>query len=447
MTREAVRPRTPSTPWRGIGSAAVVKVLVMGVTGVIGLITSRLILEHFGVAAYAQYGLIASLPTLLPFADLGIAAVIINAAAESDDPRADERLRRTTTSALRVLMLAGTAIAGAALVLSWLDLWPAVLGPGLLEGGGWIAGACMIIFAVTLPLTIGARLLVGLGRNTTQIATQALTAPIILLLVGTCVVLGAPAGEELAIFAYVASTAVASVALLIAARMLAPQLGRALRDVPHPRREPGVPVLHLAGPMLVQMLALPIAMQTSRILVSHLGGTAELAAYHLGSQLFGIALQTIAAAGVALWPVYARARAARRVDSPFAPTAWFLVGGLVLGGGMAVLSPWLAELTSGGALALELPLVVAFVLFVAVQAAKYPLGMYMTDGRGLRFQMLPTVLMIPIALGLSVWLVPAIGAAGSVLGVTAAVAVCQVVPNALYVARDMRARRAELVAG
>ena len=71
--------------------------------------------------------------------------------------------------------------------------------------------------------------------------------------------------------------------------------------------------------------------------------------------------------------------------------------------------------------------------------------MYMTDARGLRFQMVPTVVMIPIAVGLSLWLIPSLGAAGSVLAVTLAVVVCQVIPNVLYVRADLRRRTRELV--
>lgn len=121
--------------WRGVGNAALIKVVVMGITGVLGLITSRVILQNFGIAAYAQYGLIASLPALLPFADLGLAAVVINAVAEAEDPRKDAVMRRSITSALRVLVVSGAIIAIAALVITLLDLWPAILGQGLMPGG------------------------------------------------------------------------------------------------------------------------------------------------------------------------------------------------------------------------------------------------------------------------------------------------------------------------
>lgn len=433
--------------WRKVGSAAAAKVVVMGVTGLIGLVTSRMIIQSFGVEAYAQYGLLASLPTLLPFADLGLAAVVINAVAESTDPRRDPKMRRALLSTVRLLLVASAVIVAVAVLLTLLDAWPAILGEGLMPGGNVVAGVCLALFGLTLPLTIGPRILVGLGRNTTQIAIQVITAPLIFVMIGLCVLFGVHADQYIAITTYLASTIVAAVALAVAARLITPQLRLLTREVAQLRRAPGVRVVNMAWPMLVQLLALPVAMQTGRILVSHLGGVEELAEYNLGYQLFGIALQTISAAGVALWPIFARARVAGRVETPWIPTFWFLGGGLVIAAGMAMLSPWLASIISDGALRLSLPLVLAFVVFVALQSAKYPVGMYMTDLAGLRFQVLPTIVMVPIALLGSWLLIPSMGAAGNLVAISCAVAVCQVVPNLLYVRADLaRRRRAAAVA-
>lgn len=427
--------------WRSVGNAAMVKVAVMGVTGVLGLVTSRIILQNFGVDAYAQYGLIASLPALLPFADLGIAAVVINAVAEAEDARSDEVMRRSITSALRVLLVSASIIVMTAIVITTLGLWPAILGKGLMPGGGWVAGLCLAIFGVGLPLSIGPRILVGLGRNTVQIATQSVVAPFILLCIGGSVLLTVPAEQYLAVFSYLASIIVSTICLLIAARAVAPQLRQVFRDVPRVKAVPGSRVMNMAWPMLVQMLALPIAMQTGRILVSHLGGTLALAEYNLANQLFGIAVQTVSAAGIALWPIFARARAAGRIESPLRLTLWFMGGGLLIASVMAMLTPWLTALASDNKLQLGPALVLSFVVFVALQAVKYPIGMYMTDLGGLRFQVAPTVLMIPISLGIAVWLIPSIGGAGAVIGVSVAVLLCQVIPNLFYVRWDLSRRR------
>lgn len=427
--------------WHTVGRSAGIQVAVSGLSGLLGIITSRLIISHFGVAAYGQYGLLASLPALIPFADLGIAAVIVNNIAGSKDPATDEVVRRTITSAFRVMMTSGLVIVAVSILLYVSGLWPAVLGDGLLPGGDAAATLCLAVFGIGLPMGVGSRVLVGLGRNPLQTAIQGLTAPIVTICVLVMVAVGTAAANYLAVASYLALASVLSMMLLVSGRLLRPQVGAAFRDVPKVRSRPGVPVLHLAWPMLVQMIALPIAMQTGRVLLSHRGTIADLASYNLASQLFGIVLQAIYTAGVALWPYYAKARSDGQRASPASATAVFTAGGLVMGLALTVLLPFVVDIVADGAIVLDLPLVAAFVLFVTIQAAKYPLGMYMTDSKGLRFQLLPIFVMIPLTLGFAWLLIPVLGAAAPVLATCISVLVCQVVPNVLWVKRDLAVAR------
>jgi O-antigen/teichoic acid export membrane protein len=426
--------------WAGVGSTAVAKVFVMGVSGILGLFTTRLIIEHFGKEAYAQYGLLNSFPSLLPFADLGMAAVVINAVAGADDVRTDTYLRNSITTAFRILIVAGLVIGAVGVTISLLGLWPTLLGGGLTEGGSNAAFICLLIFGLVLPMTVGQRVMVGLQRTTTQVASQAVVAPFMLACVGTVVLTGVPFGDYLSVFSYIANSLVSIICLVVAARILKPQLRRAIREIPKVKAVPGVRAMNLAWPMLVQMIALPIAMQTHRLLLSHLTDGDELAQYNLSAQLFGMVLQAIAAGGVALWPIYARARARHQIQSPFKPMLFFLAAGLLMAGVLALISGWVAAFVSDGQIVLPVWLVVGFVVFVAVQAAKYPLAMYMTDERGLRFMVRPVLVMVPLTVGLSVWSIGLVGPAGPVLASTFAVLVCQVLPNAWYVRRDLRRR-------
>lgn len=432
--------------WRRVGGTAVAKVIVMGLSGVLGIFTSRLIIQNYGVDAYAQYGLLTNLPALLPFADLGIAAVVFNAIASSNDPQRDLQVRRTITTAFRILLVTGPTIALVGVVISLLGLWPAILGNGLLpEGGATAALLCALVFGLVLPLTVGQRILVGLGKTGTQVATQAVIAPFILLSVLTFIAVSAPAGSFVAVLSYLGTGLVSLLCIILAARALRPQVGRAIRDIPRFRTIANVPFLAIAGPMLVQMLILPVATQTDRLLLSHLTVGDELAQYNLGSQLFGIAVQTIAAAGLALWPFYAKARSTASVRSPIKPAFVFLLAGLVLGGAMAAVSPWIVQFLSDGKVVLDGWILVGFVAFVAVQAIKYPLGMYMTDERGLKFQVVPILIMLPVNIGLSWTLIGVLGAAGPVVAASISALVCQVLPYFWYVRRDLRARRAGAV--
>lgn len=444
---EAQETTSPPSLWKSVGSTAIMKVIVMGISGLLGILTSRMILSHFGVGAYAQYGLLASLPALVPFADLGIAAVVLNAIAGSKDPRRDDHVLRTVVTAFRILLISGPIIALVALTISLLGLWPTLLGNGLLPDGGVTALICAVIFGLALPLTVGQRILIGIGRNATQVAAQTIVAPFIFLSVLVTVWLALPVGDYLAVLSYVAAALVSVVCLTMAARLTSPLVTQAIRAIPRVRSVPRVPVIAVAGPMLVQMVILPIATQMDRILLSNLSTTDQLAQYNLGSQLFGIALQTISAAGLALWPIFAKARSADHIRSPFKPALVFLAAGLLIGGIMAALSPWLTRFVSSGQLQLPWTVVVGFVVLVAVQASKYPLGMYMTDERGLKFQVLPILILLPLNICLSIFLIHRIGAAGPIWAGATSALLCQVLPYLWYVRRDLRRRRVELDQG
>lgn len=427
-----------------VGGPAVAKVLVMGLSGLLAIVTSRLIIEHYGVEAYGQYGLLATLPALLPFADLGIAAVVVNSLAESKAPKSDDFVLRTIVTAFRILAVSGLVIIILSVVIYAAGLWPVLLGRGLIPGEGGIAALlCLAIFGCVLPLTVGQRIVVGLGRSTTQVAAQAVVAPFMLVSVLTVVALAAPVGSFLAVFSLVANSLVSVICLIVAARALRPQLRLALARIPRFRRYPGVPVMSLTWPVLVSSVVMPITMQTDRLLLSQLTHGHELARYNLAAQLFGLILQTIAVSGLALWPWYAKARSESRIVSPRKPSLYFLAGGFFLGAIMALASPWLAELVSQGKIHLDPWLLAGFVALVAVEAAKYPLGMYMTDARGLRFQVVPLVMMVPINLGLSWLLIGVVGAGGPVLGSAISVLLCQVLPYLWYVGHDLEKRRLE----
>ncbi|MFI9487660.1 lipopolysaccharide biosynthesis protein [Promicromonospora sp. NPDC052451] len=432
-------------PWRAVGSSAVVQVVVTGLSGLLGMVTARLVIEQAGVAQYAQYGLLSTLPSLVPFADLGMAAVVVNAVAGSAHANDDPAVRRTLTSAFRILVGSGLTIVAVGVLLGVLGWWPALLGPGLLEGGALTATVCVVVLGVALPCGVGARILVGLGRNPLQTALTGLTAP--LVMAGVLVVLALGDSSFLALATYVASAVVGVVLLVTAARLLRPQVGAALRDVPRVRAVPGVRVFHLAWPMLVQMVSLPVAMQTGRILLSHQGTGLDLARYNLAAQLFGVVLAAVATAGLALWPHFARARSESVKASPFRASLVFTGAGIALALVLTALLPVVVPLVTDDAFGLGLPLVAAFVVFTVVQAAKYPVGMYMTDAEGLRAQVLPIVLMVPLNLGLTWWLIPHLGAAGPVWATAASVLVCQVVPNTLWVRRRLRRPAPEAGAG
>jgi O-antigen/teichoic acid export membrane protein len=440
--------RTAGRPARGIwgviGASAGSKVIVLVVSGLLSFVTTHLMITHFGVSAYAQFGLLASMAALLPFADLGMSAAVLNAVSASSAPSEDPHVRATLTSVLRVLLLSAVGLVAIGVVVSLLGGWSPLLGDGLLpDGGSRAALACLVVFALTLPLGVGLRIIIGLGRNHIQVWIQGLAAPTILLGVVALIPVGASAGTYLAVLSYLAAAVVAGASFALAWRWLSPQMRLAVADVPHRRTVPGVAVMNVAWPMLVQMVAVPLALQTDRLLLSHLAPTSQLARYNLAAQLFGLVIQTVNTAGVALWPVFTKARARGEIMSPFKASWAFLGGGTLVAGVLAVLLPWVVPVLTSSRVTLDGAVIGGFVAYVALQAVKYPLGMYMTDVHGLRFQVVPIIVMVPVNLVLSYALIGPLGAGGSVLGSVIAVLVCQVLPNFWYVRRDLARRRTE----
>ena len=157
LLNRAPRIRGTGNEWRVVGVTAVVKFVVMGLSGVLGILTSRMIISHYGVDSYAQYGLLSSLPSLLPFADLGVAAAIVNVVASSPHVSRDLEVRQTITSALRILAGSSATIVLVSIVLYLVGAWPAILGDGLTAFGPLTATLCLVVFGLSLPLAIGTR--------------------------------------------------------------------------------------------------------------------------------------------------------------------------------------------------------------------------------------------------------------------------------------------------
>lgn len=416
----------------------------MGMTGILGIISSRLILGNYGVDAYAQYGLLNGLRMLLPFADLGMGAVVLNAISESTSPRDDERVLASLATAFRLLIVTGIIIAVGSVALMLLGWWPAILGKGLIEGGELIATLCLVVFALALPLGLGSRVLIGSGKNTLQIVILGLVSPMFVTALVVLVAIGNSNGTEIALISYVATSITGVICLVVAGRLIKPGLAKSIRRIPKFRKYPSISIFDTAGPALAISMATPIAMQTDRLFLSHMSDRVELATYSFANQIFGLVLQAIVAAGLTLWPFFARARSQGKIESPFRIAGVFLAAALVMGAALVLVMPLFERWVAKDLLQVGVWLMVGFIALIAVQAVHYPIGMYMTSPVGLKFQVLPVVAMVISNVALTWFLVQRLGAAGPVIASAIALFVCQVIPAAWWVRRDLRRREAAL---
>ncbi|MCH1882712.1 oligosaccharide flippase family protein [Agrococcus sp. ARC_14] len=418
--------------------ALAAKAATMAISLVCGVLTTRLILGEAGVEHYALYALLTVLPSLLAFTDLGAGAVIVNGVATSDDPRGDPQLTAQLTSVGRIVVGFAAVLMLVNTLLLVTGGWNVALGDaGGLPNAGVAAWACLTVFCLGIPVGIWVRIMLGLRRNHIVILLQGLISPLTLL--GVFLLTRMPEGEGhgfLAIASYAASFVVSAIGLALTWRSTSPLIPRAAAMVPHPRRHPGVRVMDVGWPMLAQLISYPIAVSTQRYVLAQSGDAAQVAEYGVVAQVFLALNGLVLAAGLALWPIYSRKRHLGELRRGPAPMAWLFAGSVAV----ATALVWLLEdpifaFITDGQIDVSGFTVLAFGLMVTCVAGVYPLGMFIMDKPGIRFQVVPTLSMALGSLALSIWLAPVLGAPGPPLGNAVALLVCQIVPFSIYIAR------------
>jgi O-antigen/teichoic acid export membrane protein len=198
--------------------------------------------------------------------------------------------------------------------------------------------------------------------------------------------------------------------------------------------------------MLIIILSLPLALQTDRIILSHVSSLRAVANYSVVVQIFAPVVALVTAASQPLWPMYARARR-DGVPGPnlLKISLLFCAGATLICAVLVALADPLGHVIGGKSMRVGTLLPVAAALTVMIQALVAPLAMKLTDPAGLRVIATWNVLAIPVNLTLSILLAKSLGAPGPLVGTAITMLAVQGLPVSLYARRRtvwMR-RRAE----
>jgi O-antigen/teichoic acid export membrane protein len=194
--------------------------------------------------------------------------------------------------------------------------------------------------------------------------------------------------------------------------------------------------MDVGWPMMAQVLASPLAITLQRYLLAHDGTEQQVAEYGVLGQVFFAVMALVSAAGLALWPAYAKARHEGRLRrGPYLMAGAFGGGVLVATAVVWSVRDWLFSFITHGTIAVSSVDVLLFGVMVAVQAALYPLGMFIMDRAGLRFQVVPVAVMVVSTIGLTLVLTPSLGVSGPLVASAASALVFQVVPFCAYIHR------------
>ncbi|MGN7966835.1 hypothetical protein ACTJKK_12245 [Microbacterium sp. 22179] len=414
------------------------RALTMVVSLVCGVITTRMILGETDIQHYALYSLLITIPSLLTFTDLGSGAVLVNAVATSDDIRTDRRLRLQVTSVGRILLMFATGLMLINTVLLVTGGWRALFGDaGAIPGAALAAFLCITLFSLSITLGVWFRILLGQRRNHLVILVQGLISPVTLGGVWLMLHLGGRDFDSyLAIASYGASLLSAIIGFLLVTRSTRPLIPDALRMLFRWRSIPGVRVMDVGWPMLAQMITYPIAVGSQRYVLAQFGTPTDVAEYGVTGQVFFALNGLVMAAGVALWPQFARLRHRGELKrGPYLLSLLFAGAVAAATAFVWLIAPWLFEFITQGELDVRSSTILAFGAMIMLTAAVYPLGMFIMDKPGIRFQVIPTLAMAAVSIVLSLVLTPVLGIVGPLLGVSFALIVCQVIPYAIYIHR------------
>ena len=410
----------------------------MVISLVCGVITTRMILGETDIQHYALYSLLITIPSLLTFTDLGSGAVLVNAVATSDDIRTDRRLRLQITSVGRVLLMFATGLMLINTVLLVTGGWRALFGDaGAIPGAALAAFLCVTLFSLSITLGVWFRILLGQRRNHIVILVQGMISPVTLGGVWLMLTFGGRDFDSyLAIASYGASLFSAIVGFALVTRSTAPLIPDALRMLLRFRSVRGVRVMDVGWPMLAQMVTYPIAVGSQRYVLAQFGTPTDVAEYGVAGQVFFALNGLVMAAGVALWPQFARLRHKGELRrGPFLLSLIF--AGAIAAATFLVwwVSPWLFGFITQGELEVRTLTIFAFGCMIMLTAAVYPLGMFIMDKPGIRFQVVPTLAMATVSIILSLVLTPILGIVGPLIGVSFALIVCQIIPYSIYIHR------------
>ncbi|HLY34124.1 MAG TPA: oligosaccharide flippase family protein [Jatrophihabitantaceae bacterium] len=393
------------------------------------LLTSRLIIRHFGVHDFDSFSLIISLILLVPLQDLGVGAAVTSSMAEFGPDT--ERTKRVLLTAARVLTLSALGLVVGSAVLGAAGVWHSMLGAS--SGSNALVATALAVYAVSFVPGLGQPLLLGMHRNHMVVLIQTLYNPLNLLGVAVLISFGVDGAWTV----IVPPASVVAVNLFTAAyafRAAGLSLWRdVLRKLPYRHRYRGGSIRNISGPMLVITLGIPLALQSDRIVLSHVSSSQAVAEYSVAVQIFAPVVALIAASAQPLWPIWIQARAQGKSGPGLTTVLAIFCGATALISlVLVVISDPIGHIIGGRSMNLGVLLPVSAGLAMVMQSAAYPVAMALMDPRGIRFVAVCTLIAVPLNVGLSVVLAEHIGAPGPLLATFIVGVLVQTLPGVIY---------------
>lgn len=395
--------------------------------------------RQYGPDVYAFYALAASFASLLPFADLGLGAAVVNATADRLSGRLGSHaysavLRKTAT----LLVCAAAVLLLGNLALYASGVWDTVLGAlGDMEGAAAYAASTMALMLAAVPFGIGNRVLQGAGRMR-EVALISGSIPLFVLAGGTAMHL---AGADPLAYALLPGGAqlVAAVLTVLRSRSVI----RSANSDGHGSEGKAARARRLLAdglPFMLVSVGFALGFQSHRLLLSSYGAPGDLAEYSVAAQFGAPALAIVTTVGQNLWSRYRRGGDTTQpsLSDLIAHAKLLAAFGAVLALGVAVASCWLDGLLTGNAVAVAPRTAAALAIYIVIVALHQPAAMALTSRSGLWLQAGLLGVAATISVGLSIQWIGLVGASAPYFAFAACMVLIQTIPSYIFLARRRR---------
>lgn len=440
LTRGRVRAALASPVVRSVLTRA----LGIPVAGVASLTTSALIVRDLGFPVYGALALITSLTVLVPVNDFGLGAAIVLAANHGQHDPARRRgwdvVADATAHGLRRTTQIAAAVSSVSLVLFMTGALGTLTDHVPVRGFALALLLAVVGWSLTIPTSLGFRLLIAYDQTFLAQALQPLTSVLTLAAIGALLAVGAPL-PAVAVAPFAAQGLAGVIGLVLGHRYGAPPVWPlVVRAAAGRYRRP--PRTGYAASTAVVSNAAPLAYQSDRYLIQVGLGTAAVSSYSAVAQVYAPLYSLLVSGGQALWPMFLRLQAQEAADRRRAfrrAMGPFLGLGLVLALASALLGPVVASVISDGQATDRLSLGLAFGALLLAQSVWTPLANALSDPAGFRVQARLSVLLVPANVGLSLLLLRVLGPTGPIWASTATTVVVLVIPLSIRLRRTHRA--------
>lgn len=390
-------------------------------------------LPYLGAERFGLWVTAITAVTMLSFADFGVANGLVNFVANASGRDAIREIREGVSNATAFLLAICIFLLGVTLAVAPLIPWARLLkveqSPVGIEAFGTVL-ACMVCFAISLPLSVVERTQRGLQLGHVPLIYESGGS----LLSIPAIAMGIGLGWEtpalvLAQFCPLLLARLANSAVFWLNR---PEIAPRIADV---NRKTLRRLTAIGGMFFVIQIASTVAFQTDVLIIAYLLGAESVSVYSITLKIFSVPSILLGLFTVAQWPAYAEAWTRQDhawIRTTLVHTSW--VAGLLAVVGAAVLVPsseWLVHKWVGMTITPSMDLRVAMgiwsmlLCFGTVTTAIFN-GLHLV-----RFQTISAVVMAVANLLLSIFLVSRIGVSGAVFGSIIAYTAATVVPSTI----------------